>query len=84
MIRALTAVVTLGLPAVAEACATCIASPFGDRTYNWPYLVLILLPFAVAAVIGGVLARASGVSVSSLRRRLTRALHSAARQEETT
>lgn len=72
------------LPAVAEACATCIGSPFGDRTYNWPYLVLILLPFAVAAVIGGVLARASGVSVSSLRRRLTRALHPAARQEETT
>ena len=48
------------LPAVAEACATCIASPFGDRTYNWPYLGLILLPFAVAAVIGGVLARVSG------------------------
>ncbi|MBM3217550.1 MAG: hypothetical protein FJZ38_02520 [Candidatus Rokubacteria bacterium] len=43
------------------ACATCIASPFGDRTYNWPYLMLILLPFVVAAVIGGVLAHVNGV-----------------------
>lgn len=83
MTRALAVVLTL-LPAVAEACATCIASPFGDRTYNWPYLGLILLPFAVAAVIGGVLARVSGVSMRMLVRRLARLVHPAARQEETT
>jgi hypothetical protein len=46
--------------ALTLACATCIASPFGDRTYNWPYLMLILLPFVVAAVIGGVLAHMNG------------------------
>ncbi len=56
MRRVLAAVLVL-LPATAEACATCIGSPFGDRTYNWPYIGLILLPFMVAAVIGGVLAR---------------------------
>jgi hypothetical protein len=72
------------LPAAAEACATCIASPFGDRTYNWPYLALILLPFVMAAVIGGVLAHVSGVSVSTLRRRLARRFHPAARHKETT
>ena len=72
------------LPAAVEACATCIASPFGDRTYNWPYLSLILLPFVMAAVIGGVLVRVSGVSVSALVRRLVRLVHPAARQEETT
>ena len=83
--RSAIVLVTLGLlPAVAEACATCISSPYGDRTYNWPYLALILLPFSVALVIGGVLARANGVSVSMLRRRLTRLVHPAARQEETT
>ena len=49
------------------ACATCIASPFGDRTYNWPYLLLILLPFVVAAVIGGVLAHMNGITLRTFR-----------------
>jgi hypothetical protein len=71
-------------PAMAEACATCIGSPFGDRTYNWPYLGLILLPFALAAVIGGVFIRVSGVSLSTVRRRFVKLFHPAARQEETT
>ena len=79
MSRALAALTTVLLPVAAEACATCIASPFGDRTYNWPYLFLILLPFAVAAVIGAVLARVSGVSASTLRRRLARLVHPTAR-----
>jgi len=82
--RALLAAVLTLLPAAAEACATCIGSPFGDRTYNWPYLALILLPFAMMAVIGGVFVRVSGVSVSALARRLARRVHPAARQEETT
>lgn len=41
--------------AVAEACATCIASAYGDRTYNPAFWGLLGMPFAVAAVIGGVL-----------------------------
>ena len=63
------------LPAVAHACATCIDTAYGDRTYNWPYLFLIVLPFAVAAVIGGVLVRVNGIG----RRR-----PSAHREKETT
>ncbi len=66
------------------ACATCVASPFGDRTYNWPYLALILLPFVLTAVVGIVLARVNGVTVRSLVRALARLVHPAARQEETT
>jgi hypothetical protein len=81
--RALSALAMVLLPAAADACATCIASPFGDRTYNWPYLVLILVPFAAATVIGGVMIRVSGVSVGTLFRRFVRLFHPAARQEET-
>jgi len=66
------------------ACATCIASPFGDRTYNWPYLGLIVLPFAVGTVIVVVLMRVSGTSVADLRKGVIRIFHPAARQEETT
>ena len=84
MSRALAALAIALVPAAAEACATCISSPFGDRTDNWPYLGLILLPFLVAAVIGGVLVRASGVSLVTLRSRLARLFHPASRQEETT
>jgi len=50
--------VTLGLalvPAVAEACATCIASAYGDRTFNWAFLSLLLVPFMIGAGIGTVL-----------------------------
>lgn len=74
------------LPAAAEACASCVASAYGDRTYNWPYLALILVPFVVGAVIGGVMARVSGVGLRTLLRRLlAQRIHSAAaRQEETT
>jgi len=43
-------------PLPAWACTWCVSSAFGDRTFNWPYLGLILAPFVVAAVIGGVLA----------------------------
>jgi len=51
----LTVVVTLGGARVAEACATCIASPFGDRTYNWAYLGLIATPFVLGGAIAVVL-----------------------------
>ena len=43
------------LPDVAMACATCLASAYGDRTYNWAFLGLLLMPFLIAAVIGGIL-----------------------------
>ncbi|HXG17211.1 MAG TPA: hypothetical protein VNK50_13245 [Calidithermus sp.] len=46
----------LAWPAAAAACPTCIASAYGDRTFNWAYLGLLLAPVAVAVVIGGVLA----------------------------
>jgi hypothetical protein len=43
------------LPASAEACATCIASAYGDRTFNWAFLGLLLVPFLIVAGIGTVL-----------------------------
>ena len=82
------ALAMLAAPAAADACASCIASPFGDQTYNWPYLVLILVPFAAGAVIGGVMMRVTGARFSDLRPWLTRILYPAeqpaARQEEKT
>jgi len=42
-------------PGVVEACASCLSSPYGDRTYNWAFLGLLLMPFLVAAGIAGVL-----------------------------
>jgi hypothetical protein len=87
--RAALALAMLALPAAAEACASCVSSPFGDRTYNWPYLVLILVPFAAAAVVGGVMMHVTGARLADLRPWLSRVLHPAteqpeARQEETT
>ena len=40
-------------PATAWACATCVASAYGDRTFNWAFLGLILMPFVVASGIAG-------------------------------
>ena len=45
----------ISTPGAALACATCIGSPFADRIYNWPYLGLVLLPFALIVVIAGIL-----------------------------
>ena len=89
MIRRMLSRLTLGLalvsllPAMVEACASCISSAYGDRTYNWPYLVLILVPFAVAVVIGVVLVRVTGVGVSDFRRWFRQIFHPDVRQEET-
>ena len=84
MIRAVIAFGVALLPACAEACASCIGSPFGDRTYNWPYLVLILVPFVVGVVIAGVMMRVTGVSVRTLAHALVRLVHPAAPHKETT
>jgi hypothetical protein len=43
-------------PRAAWACATCVASAYGDRTFNWAFLGLILMPFVVGVGIGGVFA----------------------------
>ena len=48
------------------ACASCVASAFGDRTFNWPYLSLIIMPFIVAVAISGVLAYYAGVRPSAI------------------
>jgi hypothetical protein len=42
-------------PSPAWACATCVASAYGDRTFNWAFLGLILMPFLVGLGIAGVL-----------------------------
>lgn len=56
MIARLVALVLLLAPARAFACATCVASAYGDRTFNWAFLGLILMPFVVALGISAVLA----------------------------
>jgi hypothetical protein len=42
-------------PSAATACTWCVSSAFGDRTFNWAYLGLLLAPFVVTAIIAGVL-----------------------------
>jgi hypothetical protein len=66
MRRGLAAAVVLALglvlvPAVALACPTCVSSAFGDRTYNWAYLGLLVMPFVVTAVVGAIIAWSAGV-----------------------
>jgi protein-L-isoaspartate O-methyltransferase len=47
-------------PRVALACAACLSSAYGDRSFNWAYGALMLAPFLVAVVIGAVLAWNAG------------------------
>ena len=42
-------------PGIAAACAACVSSAYGDRTFNWAYGGLLIAPFLVAIVVGGVL-----------------------------
>jgi hypothetical protein len=58
----------------ALACAVCIGSAFGDRSYSWPYIGLILMPFVVAAAVIGVLAWHFGWRPRHLVTRMTAAL----------
>ena len=53
---ALGALVLALLPGRAAACAVCLGSAFGDRSYSWPYIGLIMMPFVVAGAVIGVLA----------------------------
>lgn len=52
-------------------CATCISSAWGDRTFNWAYVGLLVLPFVVTAVIAGVLAWSAGYRPRALAKCLT-------------
>jgi hypothetical protein len=47
-------------PRAAAACATCVSSAYGDRTFNWAYGGLLLAPFVVAVVVGAVLSWNAG------------------------
>jgi hypothetical protein len=58
-VLSLTAAV-VGAPRAAVACATCISSGFGDRTYTWAYLGLLLMPFFIAVGIVATLAWYAG------------------------
>jgi ABC-type Fe3+ transport system permease subunit len=42
------------------ACASCVSSAYGDRTFNWAYTALMIVPFAVGAVVAIVLAGNAG------------------------
>ena len=53
---ALAAVLIVLLPELAAACPTCVSSAFGDRSFNWAYLGLIVMPFALTAVVGVIVA----------------------------
>jgi hypothetical protein len=37
------------VPEIASACATCIDSAWGMRGFSWPFVGLMLAPFAVVA-----------------------------------
>jgi hypothetical protein len=47
-------------PRIAAACAACVSSPYGDRTFNWAYGGLLIAPFLLAVVVGGVLSWSAG------------------------
>jgi len=47
-------------PGIAAACAACVSSAYGDRTFNWAYGGLLIAPFVVALVVGGVLSWNAG------------------------
>jgi hypothetical protein len=56
VIARLVVLLLLLAPRVASACATCVSSAYGDRTFNWAFLGLLLMPFVVALGITGSIA----------------------------
>ena len=65
------------------ACAWCISAAFGDRTFNWPYLSLIIAPFLVVTAIASALAWQAGIRPRTIVYRLTRR-HESRPHKETT
>jgi hypothetical protein len=61
------------------ACASCIASAYGDRSFNWAYGALMLAPFVLIIVVGGVLGWYAGYRI-----RVTGRLRSIFRMHEET
>lgn len=59
-VAAMVGATAVGAPRMAAACATCISSGFGDRTFTWAYLGLLLMPFLVAVAIVATLAWYAG------------------------
>lgn len=55
IVRALLTLALTLMPAAASACAGCLSSAYGDRTFNWAHLGLLVTPFLVAAGIGSAL-----------------------------
>jgi hypothetical protein len=51
----LLAIVAPLVPSPAWACATCVASAYGDRTFNWAFVGLLAMPFVVGLGIAVVL-----------------------------
>ncbi len=47
-------------PRMAAACAACVSSSYGDRTFNWAYGGLLIAPFLVAIVVGAALSWNAG------------------------
>ena len=56
----LTVLLVATAPRSAMACAMCLSAAFGDRSYTWPYIGLILAPFVVGVAITLVLAWHNG------------------------
>jgi len=54
-------------PQLAAACASCVASAYGDRGFNWAYIMLLVLPFGVLCAIATVLAWSAGYRPGQLR-----------------
>jgi hypothetical protein len=52
-----TTALLIAVPTLAEACASCISSAYGDRGFNWAFAILLGMPFVVGGVIGGVFLR---------------------------
>jgi hypothetical protein len=48
------------VPEAALACPACLSSAYGDRTFTWAYGGLLIAPFLVAIVVGGVLSWHAG------------------------
>ena len=78
MIARLALLVVCLVPGSAWACATCVASAYGDRTFNWAFLGLILMPFVVGLGIVAVLASRYYAAQRHARARISRGALAAA------
>ena len=56
MIRAGLTVLVVLAPSTASACAMCLTSAYGDRSFNWAFVGFMLTPFVVLGALVGALA----------------------------